>query len=148
MGGAWANRRARTVALIAFLTLTACDARSAHRPVAPATLSDDEIVAVLNQRVGDGACCRLESGAKPVRELHFLVRRRLGAEEIACGYSGFHPPPRTGDAPPPLDETTFIVRGRRMILESDVGAQSFGQLQDQLCGPDWIEGMPVVARPA
>ena len=122
--------------------LSACAPGGSVRLAAPATLSNDEIVALLNQRVGqdvdqDGQGAH--GGRQPARELHFLVRWRVGAEEIACGYAGYPAPSHTGPVPPPLLDTIFIVRGRQLILDRDVDAAAFQRMQDQLCGPDWIE---------
>ena len=137
------------------LSLGGCDRNTSaptQRKLNSATLSDEEIIATLNKRAGSQACCvyagRDKNGhdvygpIKP-RELHFMVRRRRGDEEIVCGYSGFPPfKAFNGQYMSSGFDTIFVVRGRRLYLREDVGDEQFDRMQDQLCGPDWVKPLP------
>ncbi len=71
------------------------------------------------------------------REVQFLVKQKVGNEEIVCGYTGF-PPPKgySGPMPPP---DLFIIRNGRLFTAEDMTADQLDRWQDQLCGPDWIK---------
>ncbi len=122
-------------------------------PGASAGLTDQQIIAKLNQRIGAQACCffvrtdrRGDAVYGPLnarREIHMILRRTLSGEAVACGFSGF-PKARAfnGTAMSSGDDTTFVVRDQRLFVQRDMTPDQFDRLQDQLCGPDWVKPIP------
>jgi hypothetical protein len=139
--------KAVVAGLIASCLMTACSKVEG----AAAYLTDEQITAELNQRLGAKGCCDYvgkdadgrDVYSAPIfgREMHFIVRHSVGADMITCGWSGFPPPhyPAGTRTPPPLIDTLFIVRNRRLIVQGDVTSADFVRMQDELCGPDWMK---------
>ena len=151
-----ALRLAVSTLLVALIGLTACGCSKA--PVAARGLTDDQIIARLNKRVGSQACCfyagKDQNGdavygpLKAPREIQLIVRRSVADQEIACGISGF-PPARAfnGRSMPSGEETIFVAQNQHISILNDMTSAQFDRLQDQLCGPDWVKPLRAVVVP-
>ena len=74
------------------------------------------------------------------REIHLIIRRSVGDEDVACGFSGF-PKARAFNGSPMSsgDVAVFVVRNRPLFTETEMTPIEFDRLQDQRCGPDWVK---------
>jgi hypothetical protein len=95
------------------------------------------IVGQLNARMG--GIPDVTTGGS--RDLHYLVRPWVNGEEIICGWTGFATRIVNG-VPTPPNESAFIFRRGRLFLSQDMPPQEYDQLQDQLCGAQWIKPRP------
>jgi hypothetical protein len=133
-------------ALIILCTMCGCSKPSR----VDRSLTDEQIIAVLNERLGSKACCfyvRQDQKGDAVygplnarREIHLIIRRSVGDEDVACGFSGF-PKARAFNGSPMSsgDDAVFVVRNRRLFTETEMKPIEFDRLQDQRCGPDWVK---------
>jgi hypothetical protein len=122
------------------------------------SLTDEQIIAGLNGRVGSKVCCfyvRQDQNGDddygPLnarREIHLIVRRSFGPDDVACGFSGF-PKARAFNGTPMSsgDDTVFVVRNQRLTTDREMTQIEFDRLQDQACGPDWVKPRHVVPVP-
>lgn len=74
-----------------------------------------------------------------VRDIEFVVRRKVGDDAIACGYARL-PPAGDYEVEPPV---VFVVEDQTVFLQEDLPAAQFAEMQDNLCGPAWVE--PIAA---
>lgn len=156
---AWAASRMRFPALgIALIIVSATGGCSKpHR--ATRSLTDEQIIKGLNERVAAQACCfyvRQGQDGEDVygplnapREIHLLIRRSVGNEDVACGFSGF-PKARAfnGASISSGDDAIFIVRNQHLFVGQEMKPVEFDRLQDQLCGPDWVKPLPMPPAPS
>lgn len=134
--------------LMALAAMCACS----EPPRVSRSLSDEQIIKALNERVTARACCFYvgedEHGSvygplNASREIRFIIRRSVGGDDVACGFSRF-PDARAFNGSPMRagGEAFFVVRNQRLFLATDMEPEAFDRLQDQLCGPAWVKPMP------
>lgn len=76
------------------------------------------------------------------RKTTFVVSNTVDGERIVCGYSVFQPSAdyTVGATAPEI----FVIRGfDRVSIAADYLPERFSQLQDEVCGPQWVK--PVLA---
>ena len=67
--------------------------------------------------------------------LHWIIERKIGGEEIACGYVG-------------LADRPFIARSGQVFMEEDLPPGQLDHWEDRLCGPDWVKPLPMPPGPS
>ena len=72
-------------------------------------------------------------------ELRWVVHNQVKGEDIVCAYAASATPPPPGQRP---TVEPVIIRAGKTLRASDVGADAFAKMQDDLCGPDWVKARP------
>jgi hypothetical protein len=143
------------IALIVLSAMGGCS----NPPQVAKSLTDEQIIKGLNERVGAQACCfyvRQDQNGDAVygplnarREIHLIIRRSVSNEDVACGFSGF-PKARAFNGAPMSsgEDTAFVVRNQHLLVGQEMKPAEFDRLQDQLCGPDWVKPLPMPPAPS
>ncbi|RYG97151.1 MAG: hypothetical protein EON58_10415 [Alphaproteobacteria bacterium] len=128
-------------ALAAKVMLAGCgDARETEQAQG---LSDAQIIEAIAQRPSMqlGQHSYAVAPVSNVRDIEFVVRRTVGDRPIACGYARL-PPAGKYEVEQPV---VFVADGETVVLQEDLPADQFSEMQDDLCGADWVK--PIAMQP-